>query len=173
MILVIPLRTCVIVWWLRFTCCMLWCMLWWLECYDYNLRGFHQCIDWILALRVLPCHVRVGATFGIVGLPKSSSSFVSRVNPSFLLVDGICWISPSWSCSVDCGEEAMNQILYRSSIGGWTHDVRVQRCELNLRMNQQLICAIRVAQRKRGGPITHRSQDWRCDSTRDSCVLNC
>ena len=39
-------------------------------------------------------------------------------------------------------------------------------------MNQQLICAIRVAQRKRGGPITHRSQDLGRDAMTGSLVVN-
>ena len=38
--------------------------------------------------------------------------------------------------------------------------------------SRPLISAIRVAQRKRGGPITHRSQDLGCDAMTGSLVVN-
>ena len=135
----IPLNAFMSVWWLRFACCMLWCMLWWLECYDYNLRGFHQCIDWILALGVFFCLMGVGSHFGIIGLPMSSSSFVSRINPSFLLVDSICRTSHRRSGSVDCGEEAMNRILEGVVIKRCAQDEWVRKFELDNVTNRRLI----------------------------------
>ena len=60
---------------------------------------------------------------------------------------------------MDHDEEVMNRIPDRVATEGGAHVVHIQKYELNNVTSRQLISAIRVAQRKRGGPITHRSQD--------------
>ena len=75
-------------------------------------------------------------------------------------------------CSGDHDEEVMNRIPDRGATEGWAHVVRIQKYELNNVTSRQLISAIRVAQRKRGGPITHRPQDLGCDAMAGSLGVN-